>query len=95
LNVGLFGHLLTHEDDCLATLLNRQEKLHGLVAWGRAVVIIRNYIDCLQKRALFWAYNGLFEGKNGDIGSNDFRLRIADFGFSKHQTHNTQGVMKV
>jgi hypothetical protein len=35
---------------------------------GRAAVTIRNYIDCPQKRALFWGYNDLLRGKNSDIG---------------------------
>lgn len=41
-----------------------------LVGRGRATISIWNYIDYIQKKALFWGYNDLFEGENSDLGSN-------------------------
>jgi hypothetical protein len=57
------------------------------------MVTVRNYIDCPQKRALFWAYNGFFGGKNSDIGTNDFRFWVADLkARAQGARHKTQGV---
>jgi hypothetical protein len=46
-------------------------------------------MDYIQKRALFWGYNGLFGGKNGDIGPYDFGFWIGDFGFKGKSLRRT------